>query len=684
MTLIPWGWARLRIRDKVAVVVLVLCVPLMAALAVHLTLIKQLITVQQQHARLVVAGEHVQILHRLAVDIEDGFRGYLLTKQDRFLAPMAEAARTLPPTIASTTELFESMPSLREDLRRLETDLQELLATKQRLVRRFQGGDVAEVLSYVQSGKGLALSDSLRENSRAFGDRLNSEAQRFDVREAQLAERAFWGLLIALAGGLGLGLIAAGMLSKSIVQPITVLDASVARFDAAGHADVPMIPVTSHDEIGRLARSYEEMVSRIRRHITELETINAIGNEINTIGPGGLDGVLYRITNRAVEMLPADVCLLMVRNERMGCWIVEAASGEWAAKLKKSVMLWEEFPVSVQAFESRQPAFGEDLRSDDPPEVVRRNLLGGSMMALPLLSHNTPFGVLVLLRNRTVSAAEWNLRLAKGFADEAAIAIVNARLFEASTQERKALELRLRELEHLAETLAHDMKAPGERMEGLALLLLEEYGTRLDERGTRLLRLLNENGKTLIERVENILDVARVGAGQAAVEAIDPGHVLRDVLKRRAGELKERGMDLRVGSNFPPVACHREYLYQVFDNLISNAIKFSDGCPNPQVSVEAERKEDRVEFRVADNGPGIPVEYRERVFTPFFRLQPGAAKGTGIGLTIVKRIIEFYDGKLLIDSNGGSGCVFTFTLPAIGHLSTPRPDSEPLGECRLV
>src|SRR5207248_641410 len=159
----------------------------------------------------------------------------------------------------------------------------------------------------------------------------------------------------------------------------------------------------STDEIGKLARSFEEMARRIRGHIRELEAINAIGHQISTIGPDGLDGVLRRITDRAAELLQVDACLVMLRNEQMGCWVIEAASGEWNERLQKTVMLWEEFPVSVKAFETREPVLGEDLRKDLRPQVVRPRLIGESTLAVPLLSQGAPFGVLAFLQNGKVS-----------------------------------------------------------------------------------------------------------------------------------------------------------------------------------------------------------------------------------------------------------------------------------------
>jgi signal transduction histidine kinase len=376
---------------------------------------------------------------------------------------------------------------------------------------------------------------------------------------------------------------------------------------------------------------------------------------------------LRRITDRAAAMLQVDVCLVMLRDERMDCWVVEAASGEWHDKLHKSVMLWDELPIAVKAFTERQPAIGEDIRSDRRLEVARRSLIGDSLLAVPLLSRSEPFGVLALLLDRKVPRGEWNIRLAKGFADEAAIAISNARLYEKAQQRGKGLESRLRRLEQLAETLAHDLKAPGERMEGLASLVLAEYGGRLDERAMRWLTLIRENGKDLIERVEAILEVARVGSDHEAVEAVDPALVIEDVLKARAGELEGRKVRVRVADAFPMVAGHRAYLRQVFDNLISNAIKFSAGRPEPEIRVTAQRRGDRVHFSVTDNGCGIPPQYRERAFDPFVRLH-SEAKGSGIGLTIVKRIVELYGGDVWVQPHGPPGCTVTFTFPVLGEL----------------
>lgn len=276
--------------------------------------------------------------------------------------------------------------------------------------------------------------------------------------------------------------------------------------------------------------------------------------------------------------------------------------------------------------------------------------------------------------------------MAKGFAEEAAIAIANARLYEAAQEKGKGLQTRLRQLEHLAEMLAHDLKGPGERMEGFATMLRDTYGDRLDGRALRWLGLIEENGKELAERVQSIFELARVGASFSSVEAVNPAVALQDVIKQLSSSLESKHIRLRVQGDWPMVACHLAYLRQVFENLISNSVKFLDH-PKPEIRVTAEREGDRVWFAVSDNGPGIPRGQQERVFQPFVRLDPERTKGSGIGLTIVRRIIELYGGQTSIHSEPGSGCTVKFSLPVLGEWlrtephagseSTRVPDAHP-------
>jgi signal transduction histidine kinase/CHASE3 domain sensor protein len=669
-------WKLLSIQRKVWTILFVVFVPLTSALVVHVYLLDRLHLLQQQHQQNMLAREQVRVLRRLAVDIEDAFRGYLLTHQDKFLKPLLDAEPQVQPTMDRITNLLAGAPELSRNVQSASDRLRQLLVSKHALIGEIQAGHARDVLEYVRSGQGIALSDAVRDQFRLIEDTMDLRTKSFDAEEARLARLTFWGLILAVTGTLALGLLHGRMLSRSITGPIVRLQGAVSKLSGTLGANKTgrERQTLQRDEIEQLAQGFEEMAGKMRMYLRELEALHSTSHEINTIRVDGLYGVLRRITDWAVELLMVDVCLVMLRNEEMGCWVVEAASGEWADKLQKAVMLWEEFPVSVEAFQTKNPVVSNALHDDQRPEVQRRNLIGQSMLAVPLLSQGVSFGVLVFLMKGKVASESWNIRLARSFADEAAVAISNGRLYEAVYTKEKEFEHRFRQLEHLGVALVHDMKGPGERMAALAATLVDEYGEQLDERAKRWLRLMVEEGEELSARIENIFQIARLGIRPETLEAVDPGVVLADILKQRAGELERQEIRVTVSSGLPCVACHHAYLRQVLDNLVSNAAKFCGAQAHPEIKVTACSRGSMLFISVSDNGPGIPPQFRERVFEPFARLHPTKEKGSGIGLTIVKRIVEMYGGRVWVEPNEAPGCTVTFSLPVLFNRSAFQPN----------
>lgn len=205
-------------------------------------------------------------------------------------------------------------------------------------------------------------------------------------------------------------------------------------------------------------------------------------------------------------------------------------------------------------------------------------------------------------------------------------------------------------------------------MEELARLLVQQGEGQFDERTKRWLSLIEENGRDLVQRVEGILTVARVGTGQGAVTAVDPTMTIGDVLKARAGEIDRLRAVVQVEPGLPLVACHGAYLRQIFDNLISNALKFTRPGESPFVRISGLVQGSMVAFSVVDHGIGIPSTQRTRVFQPFVRLLTSEAAGSGIGLTIIQRIVDLYGGTVRIDGAEGLGCTVQFTVPSFQEL----------------
>ena len=628
-----WG-SHLRIQHKVWVVLLLLCVPLSAGIAYHLYVVHQLLDLQQQRQELMLADAQVHALGRLAVDIEDGFRGYVLTQQPAFLIPLAEAEAKFDQALSDATQSLAKGSGPPNSLSTIEQQLKGLLRSKQELISDIQKGSADKALAYVRSGEGLRLSDLLRAGVRAVEDRIERQRNSLNEQADALSQRTFAGLWITLAAVIALGWIVSRLLARSLTDPIIRLQSATARIgahvDVVGITELLTVGRGAKDELGELAEAYLAMVRRIEKNIQEIEALGTVGQEINTISLEDLEGMLRRIADRAVKLVQTDICVVLLCDKPTGCWTVEAASGEWNDRLIKWLMPWGELPVCVQAFETGMVAIGDQFCSNQGSQSIR-NLMGDSTLAIPLLTQGIPFGVLWFLNEQPRSAQEWNQRLAEGLAQEAALVISSARLHEAAQEKQRVLLTRLRQWEHLAEALAHDLKGPGARMEELARLLVQQNSGQFDDRTKRWLSLLEENGKDLVQRVEGIMTVAHAGADQEAVMAIDPTAVIRQVLDARADEIRRLCAMIQVEAGLPLVACHSASLRQIFDNLVSNALKYTRKEEPPEIKISGRVQGSMVVFSVEDHGIGIPVAQRIRVFQPFVRLLMSDAAGDGIG-----------------------------------------------------
>ncbi len=674
-------WGRLAIQKKVWIVLLLVVAPMVVLLVGHLALIRTLLDIQATRHQTIAAREHIQELRRVAIDIEEAFRAYLLTQDETFRSALAGAEGKIRDRRARARTFLAERPVTADEVDAIAADLESLLMAKQRLIGQVAEGQLAQALDHLRAGPGLHPSDQVRGRLRAVEDGLDQQLVALERDAADLSAKAFWGLVAVVGLGVLLGAYAVRQLARSVTGPLETLRTSFRSFSSgeAGTALAALRTIRSQDEVGELARSSEVMIRQTAAQIHELQILHDVGLDITTIQPDGVDGVVQRIADQAAALLTVDVCLILSRNEMMGCWIVEAASGAFAERMKKTVMLWEELPLSIQAYETRQPAIGEHLREDVRPELVRRNLIGDSMLVVPLLSRGVSFGVMAFLTERALPRDAWNVRMAESLAGAAAVAIVNARLYETANRKEQQTRERFRQLEHLGEMLAHDLKGPAERMGQLATLVRRELADRATTRADRFLELIERNGREVSQRVEQVLSLARVGGRQQSLEVVDPNVVVDDILKARAGEWEAGQIRLVREPGLMPVACHRAYVYQVFDNLLSNALKFARGADRATILIGGRREGGRQEFRITDNGPGIPLSQQERVFDPFVRLNPAAAEGTGIGLAIVRRIVELYGGRVWVDPTHTPGCCIRFTLPLIGALRDSPVDRVEAG-----
>ncbi|GAA3862787.1 ATP-binding protein [Celeribacter arenosi] len=218
----------------------------------------------------------------------------------------------------------------------------------------------------------------------------------------------------------------------------------------------------------------------------------------------------------------------------------------------------------------------------------------------------------------------------------------------------------------LLAVMSHEMRTPLNGVLGTLQLLAD---TDLNERQKRFVEVMDTSGKTLLEHVNNVLDISRVDAGKAelSTRAFDPLQVTKDIVRSLENAAQKRGNKLKVTAlaEIGTVTGDEARLRQILFNLLGNAIKFTE---NGRVSVEVDRDPEtkNVEFRVIDTGIGISPENTDRIFDDFITLDTSynrEVEGTGLGLGIVRRLVRLMGGEIGVVSEPGDGSVFWFNLP---------------------
>ena len=220
-----------------------------------------------------------------------------------------------------------------------------------------------------------------------------------------------------------------------------------------------------------------------------------------------------------------------------------------------------------------------------------------------------------------------------------------------------------RDLEQFAYVASHDLQEPLRMVASYTQLLAERYGGKLDADADKFIHYAVDGALRMQTLVRDLLAFSRIGRDGAHPDRTNCNAVLETAVKNLGIAIEQSGAQV-THHHLPTIVIDTSQLLQVFQNLIGNAIKFRDSEP-PTIQVSASEEGKDWVFSVADNGIGIAPEHAETVFTIFKRLHTREEyPGSGIGLSICKKIIEQQGGKIWIDSQPGQGCTFKFTLPA--------------------
>jgi two-component system sensor histidine kinase/response regulator len=231
-------------------------------------------------------------------------------------------------------------------------------------------------------------------------------------------------------------------------------------------------------------------------------------------------------------------------------------------------------------------------------------------------------------------------------------------------------QLAVEEIERLCYTIAHDFKAALVSIKGFSKILIQDYANVLDREGTFLLERINTNIQNLESMVEGLLEYAKIGKCRMKRECIDTNDLIEELAINYSPVLKEHDIELVIEQPLPEVYFDRNGLRQIFSNLIDNAIKYSSTGVHSYIKIDASaapRSDGRYhQFCVEDNGIGIPPRNITTIFEIF---QQGDTaphkKGHGVGLAVVKKLLETMSCTIWAESESGKPTRFCFTLPSV-------------------
>lgn len=253
--------------------------------------------------------------------------------------------------------------------------------------------------------------------------------------------------------------------------------------------------------------------------------------------------------------------------------------------------------------------------------------------------------------------------------------VASIEIFRDVTEQRKAqkkLNLALQELERsntelqqFASVISHDLQEPLRTVTTYMQLLQKRYQDQLDQQARELIAIAADGASRMHEMIIDILQYSRVASRGKPFMPVDCNQALKQALTNLHATIEENKAVIE-WKDLPTIAADSSQLVQVLQNLVGNAIKFR-GQEQPRIRVDAELKDGEWFFSVKDNGIGIDPRYFERIFIIFQRLHGlDEYPGTGVGLTICKRIVERHGGRIWVESEPGHGSTFFFTMPAAG------------------
>ncbi len=280
----------------------------------------------------------------------------------------------------------------------------------------------------------------------------------------------------------------------------------------------------------------------------------------------------------------------------------------------------------------------------------------------PLVAGGKVIGTLSFGTKSNTTFTDDQLALIKTVADQVAIAMERIQLLDAARRRAEELGALNRELESFVYSISHDLRAPLRSMEGFARIVVEDYAERLDEQGKDYLGRIHRGAEKMTRLIDDLLRLSRISRQEIDRTEVD----LSKMASAIVAELREahagRSVEIHIKEGLTAFADPR-LMGIILSNLIGNAWKFTSKIEKARIEFGADNEDGKPVYYVRDNGAGFNPEYADKMFWPFHRLHSDDEfEGTGIGLTIVERVIHRHGGKVWAEGETGKGATVYFTL----------------------
>ena len=471
------------------------------------------------------------------------------------------------------------------------------------------------------------------------------------------------------------------ILHDDVVGVLSMWRTDVAPFDDRERALLEEFAVQAAIVLhqAELMHALETRGAELSDKVAQLEALRevdaAVGSSLD------LDEVLERIVSNAVRLtnlgfgditLRTDGGSILEYDETSDTFGVRGTFGSSPAQLEQLRAITIDRDTLVgRCAQADQPLAIPDLATVERDPFLDLVFQDGwrSVLAIPMLRSDTIIGVLMIRRRGTGEFPPDVIDLLETFAGQSALAIVNARLFRELETKTRELEIASNHKSEFLASMSHELRTPLNAVIGFSEVLLERMFGELNDRQDEYLRDIWNSGRHLLELLNEILDLSKVEAGQMVLEsntfsvssALD--YTLAMVRERASSHAINVTVD--VADDVGTIEADELRFKQVLLNLLSNAVKFTpDGG---SVSVRAYREETDLAVTVTDTGVGVPAEDQQRIFESFQQGRRGPAKeeGTGLGLTLSRRIVGLFGGRMWLDSTVGEGSTFGFSIPAM-------------------